>query len=285
MPGGCGAIHHVPGTPFILNRLFMIQKPYPLLISIPHGGDEIPPEVEGKLDLDIHDLIEDSDAFTKTIYNLQDVARQVVSAKILRAMVDPNRAPDDLPPANPDGVIKSHTCYGKKIYKDHHEQDPEMIARLLEGYYYPYHGQIRQALARKEADLAFDCHSMASHAPDIAPDPGQDRPVINLGNNHGKACDEQTTRLLAKAFIEVFGLQPHHITINQPFAGGYITRTYGGAPIPWIQIEMNRCLFLDDRWFNPSEMEINENRLKVMNKRFEKVVALFFESWKSPGSR
>ncbi len=255
----------------------MISKPYPLLISIPHGGDQLPAEVAGKIRLEMNDLLEDSDAFTLAIYHIGDAALRVIAARILRAMVDPNRAPDDLPPANPDGVIKSHTCYGKKIYKDHYEQDEVLIAQLLKNYYDDYHDQIKRAITHEDVKIAFDCHSMASHAPDIAPDPGMDRPVINLGNYHGKACDDHTTWLLAEAFRVIFHLQPHHITVNKPFAGGYITRTYGMHPIPWIQIEMNRCLFLDDRWFNPSGMEINENRLKVMNNRFERVVEHFFE--------
>ncbi|MFW6290117.1 MAG: N-formylglutamate amidohydrolase [Mariniphaga sp.] len=255
-----------------------MDKPYPLLISIPHGGIKIPPEVEGKLKLGVNDLIEDSDAFTRQIYNIDDTARKIICADVLRAIVDPNRPPDDLPPANPDGVVKSHTCYNKKIYQDGWHKDAHLIDQLLTTYYDAYHQRIQKEIQRDDIRIAFDCHSMASEAPDIAPDPGKKRPVINLGNNHGKACDNKTTGKLAVAFMEVFRLGEKHVTINEPFAGGFITRRYGNQPIPWIQIEMNRCLYLDDRWFNPSEMEINENRLKVLNQRFKKVVELFFES-------
>ncbi len=255
-----------------------MDNPYPLLISIPHGGVKIPREVEGKLKLDVNDLIEDSDAFTRQIYNIDTTARKIICADVLRAIVDPNRPPNDLPPANPDGVVKSHTCYNKKIYQDGWHKDAHLIDQLLTRYYDAYHDSIQKQITRDDIRIAFDCHSMASQAPDIAPDPGMKRPVINLGNNHGKACDNKTTQKLANAFREVFRLGNEHVTINEPFAGGYITRRYGNQPIPWIQIEMNRCLYLDDRWFNPSQMEINENRLKVLNQRFKKVVELFFES-------
>lgn len=253
-----------------------MKKPYPLLISIPHGGDVIPPEVEGKLKLDKNDLIEDSDAFTRELYDIRGTARKVISAYVLRAVVDPSRPPYDLPPANPDGVVKSHTCYNKKIYKNGYHEDAVLIDELLTKYYTEYHDRLQQAVKRDDIKIAFDCHTMASEAPDIAPDPGESRPVITLGNYHGKACDYETTKKLVKAFRNVFKLKEHHVTINEPFAGGYITRKYGNNPLPWIQIEMNRCLYLDDRWFNPSEMEINENRLKVLNTRFKKVVEHFF---------
>jgi N-formylglutamate deformylase len=254
-----------------------MQESYPLLISVPHGGDKIPSEVEGKLRLDINDLIEDSDAFTKTIYDIGNRARSVICADILRAVVDPNRAPDDLPPANPDGVVKSHTCYNKKIYKDEFHKDAQLIDTLLTRYYSEYHNRIKKEVLRDDIDIAFDCHSMASKAPEIAPDRGMDRPVINLGNNYGKSCDYATTEKLAGAFRHIFKLENYHVTINEPFAGGFITRIYGKRPVPWIQIEMNRCLYLDDRWFNPAGMEINANRLIVMNSRFKRVVEMFFE--------
>ena len=256
-----------------------MKEPYPLLISIPHGGDKIPPEVEGKIKLDIKDLIEDSDAFTQGIYNLNGKVRRIICADILRAVVDPSRPPDDLPPANPDGVIKSHTCYNKKIYYDGYHKDAELIDKLLTKYYDGYHKRIEQEVNSGVVNIAFDCHTMASTAPDIAPDPGEDRPVITLGNYHGKACDYETTEKLAAAFRVVFGLRQQHVTINEPFAGGYITRKYGNNPIPWIQIEMNRCLYLDDRWFDPSEMEINENRLKVLKSKFERVIDNFFDNY------
>lgn len=51
--------------------------------------------------------------------------------------------------------------------------------------------------------IAFDCHSQASEAPDISPDTGMQRLVINLGNNYGKACDNTTTEILADAFRKV----------------------------------------------------------------------------------
>jgi N-formylglutamate deformylase len=254
-----------------------MSGPYPLLISIPHGGEKIPGEVEGKLNLGIRELIEDSDAFTKAIYDIGETALKVIHFDILRAVVDPNRSPDDLPPGNPDGVVKSHTCYNKKIYRDDYHKDAHLIDLLLTKYYQDYHIRIQKEIKRGDIEIAFDCHSMASVAPDIAPDPGKRRPMVTLGNNHEKACDIATTEKLARSFMEVFGLDENDVTINNPFAGGYITRKYGNQPIPWIQIEMNRGLYLDERWYNTSKIEMNESRLKVINARFKRVVELFFK--------
>ena len=117
----------------------------PILLSIPHGGTEIPSEVKDRVILSPADLFDDGDAFTREIYDLEDRVAGVVSANIARAFIDLNRAPDDLPPGNPDGVIKSHTCYGKVIYKAGLEPDQTLIKTLLDKYYHPYHQRIQKA--------------------------------------------------------------------------------------------------------------------------------------------
>ena len=66
------------------------------------------------------------------------------------------------------------------------------------------------------------------------------------------------------------------ISFNDPFHGGHITRTYGKNPIPWIQIEMNRSMYLDEKWFDAERLIINESRLNELNRMFEDTLDLFF---------
>jgi N-formylglutamate deformylase len=81
----------------------------PVLISIPHGGRMMPDELRERVCLNYDELFADGDAFTDEIYDLGNRAACVIKAEIARAFVDLNRAPNDLPPHNTDGVIKSHT--------------------------------------------------------------------------------------------------------------------------------------------------------------------------------
>lgn len=216
----------------------------PFLLSIPHGGLCVPECVADRIAIDQTGILEDADCFTPEIYDLSEQVAAVVRADVARAIVDLNRDVSEMPPDFPDGVIKSMTCCGKPVYRQGCFPGPALVDELLAKYYRPYHETLNRRQA--EAVIGFDCHSMASKGPPLGPDPGQPRPVVNLGNVHGRSCEMRVLELLADCFRDVFKLDQTDISLNAPFAGGYITRTYGMHEIRWIQIELNRSLYLAD---------------------------------------
>ena len=137
----------------------------PVLISIPHGGTETPTELTNHTCITPQDLFDDSDPFTREIYDIDPWAVEVITTDIARAFVDLNRAQDDLPPKNPDGIIKSVTCYQQPIYKNGCEPDQAMIKHLIQHHYLPYHQHIQKVMHREGIQLALDCHSMAATPP------------------------------------------------------------------------------------------------------------------------
>ena len=311
------------------------MRQFPVLISIPHGGTNIPPELIDRVCIQPKDIFDDMDPFTREIYDLEPWVMEAIDTDIARAFVDLNRAPDDLPPQNPDGIIKSMTCYKKPIYIKGKEPDESLRQILIERYYLPYHRKLQEITSQnKKLKLALDCHSMAPEPPPISPDnpnekflqggkkreaeklgrredgklrselliisrpnpetkenrhtrfaqhigpprrgaPG--RPLICLGNAHGKACDRDIVKKLAKCFCEAFELEEKDVTINQPFAGGYTTRTHGNNPLPWVQVEMNRSLYLTSPWFDPIILQVDNHRLIELNDRFKKTLELYFK--------
>jgi formiminoglutamase len=114
-------------------------------LSIPHSGPEAPAELRGRIVIDKYDLHDDIDPFTRQIYDLGEKVKAVVTTNIARTFIDVNRAPDDRPPQNPDGVVKSMTCLGRPIYLADQEPDEQLMAELLRCYYHPYHDQIEKA--------------------------------------------------------------------------------------------------------------------------------------------
>ena len=260
----------------------------PFLISIPHGGELIPAEIAGDVCITPRDLFDDSDSFTNHIYHVEDMVEEQVSSSIARAFVDNSRSRDQLPPEYPDGLIKSATCYNRPIYKKGKQPGPSTIRLLMDNYYSGYHQRIRQALNNKNVFIALDCHSMAAIAPEVSPDRGNERPLINLGDAEGMACPPEITEQLRRSFMKVFGFQANEVTINKPFKGGFITRNYGNKPIPWIQIEMNRKLYLSEEYFDYGSLQMKGQRLIELNMSFRKVLLDFAElnhpEWLREGS-
>lgn len=75
----------------------------PYLISVPHAGLMIPPEVEDRVALTPEEIVRDGDEEAADIYlPLQDHVRAVVTTGIARALVDVNRPEGDL---GMDGVV------------------------------------------------------------------------------------------------------------------------------------------------------------------------------------
>lgn len=253
----------------------------PVLISIPHGGSKVPEEVRDRIGLLPIDILDDGDAFTGDIYDVGDAVRHVVKASAARAFVDLNRSRDDLPPGNPDGVVKTHTCYGKQVYRNGCQPDRDLTQLLLNRHYDPYHSRLQHLLSGENPSgirLALDCHSMAAVGPEISPDPGKKRPAFCLGNLRGRTCPQSMLDTLADCLRQAFGLRDSDVTQNVPFAGGHITRAYGGKPIPWIQVEMSRDLYLRPPYFERETMAVDPSRIRELNTKFEQVLQLFFDT-------
>ncbi len=252
------------------------MKKLPVLISVPHGGDETPMEISDQVCLSHQDLFADSDAFTREIYGIADSVTAYIDTPYARVFIDLNRDTDDLPPENPDGVIKTATCHGKAIYNPGEELSPTSVAHLLEKYYQPYHQNIRQALtADPEIQFALDCHSMEAVGPEVSPDRGQKRPSICLGTNRGASCSMAMAKKLAECFQTAFKLDASEVTIDKPFSGGFITRNYGNQPVPWVQVEISRKLYLSKPWFDTNKLNVQESRLTTLREQFQNTLILF----------
>lgn len=253
------------------------MKKLPVLISIPHGGTLVPDELKPYVSINKYDLFNDSDAFTREIYNIGENAEIVISANTARAFIDLNREKDDCPPENTDGVVKTLTCFNKPVYKNDFTWDDELTKIIVENYYEPYHKLIGKSVHDSGVQLALDCHSMAAVGPQIAPDAGKTRDaLICLGNVNGQSCSDKKVEHLADCFRTAFSLKNEEVKINNPFSGGYITRKYGMKPIPWIQVEMNRSLYLDTPWFDRDTLNVDNERLKDLNQMFLDALRLFF---------
>jgi len=253
-----------------------MDEPLPLLISIPHGGLEVPDCVKDRVALTEADILEDADAFTREIYDFGERVHTVLRADIARAIVDLNRDTTQLGADHPDGVIKSVTCYNKPVYRPGCFPDRDLIDKLIRDYHKPFHDKIRLALQNDEIAMGLDCHSMAAQGPPTAKDRGRRRPMINIGNVMGRSCSMDHANELAGCFRDIMDLSETDVKINEPFSGGFITRSYATAETPWIQIEISRAIYLRPPWFDQTTLAVSHQRLSELNCLMWQVIQRFW---------
>ena len=201
----------------------------PILASVPHAGLSVPDEVVDLHKLSPEQIAADGDVGAAEIYAFEDCVAKYVTTAVARAFVDMNRAEDDL---SRDGVVKTHTCWNEEIYDS--PLEAPLVERLLERYYRPYH----TALADDDSDLilGIDLHTMAAAGPPVGPDPGVERPGVCVSNADG-TCPQEWIEVLRTLLERELDCEAR---INDPFRGGYITRTHAKRR-PWIQLELSRA--------------------------------------------
>jgi len=245
---------------------------YPFLISVPHGGVEVPPEVSGRLALGPGELSLYCDPGTRTLFDFGTTVEAFIDTPVSRMVVDLNRPPLPLPPHDPDGIIKVRTIDGKSVYLPGQFPDTALVHSLLMKWYFPFHQQVDDLIDRRGVAIAFDCHSMLPVGSREQKDYGRLRPLICLGNNgdsRGRprknsiaTCPESWVTSLADAFREEFSLD-REVAINNPFSGGFISNAhYWRKGVPWVQVEINRSLY-EPGEKTGSSMESHRNILRL----------------------
>lgn len=220
----------------------------PLLLSIPHGGSRIPDEVANNVAATEFDVLADGDAHTAELYDFSERVAHVLVADVARAFVDLNRAPDDLPPANPDGIVKTQTVHEVELY--HEPLSDQTVAQLIDRYHAPYHSRLKDLAADRTVSFGIDCHSMLSEPPKGFAKRGP-RPAFCVSNAAGDTASAAEMEALCTALEDAFELRSHEVGRNDPFSGGYIVRHHALGGLPWLQLEINRALYLDARTLRP----------------------------------
>lgn len=239
------------------------------VFNSPHSGSAYPSAFLGAALLDPVRIRSSEDAFVDELFGGAPASgAPLMAARVPRAFLDLNRAPDDLDPAlisgasrrflNPRiaaglGVIPRVVAEGRPIM--HGKLPLAEAQRRIASYWYPYHERLRALIEEQRARfgmaILFDCHSMPRDALNSGLAVGQKRPNLVLGDRFGAACD----RWLVDAATEIFTEAGFVVARNAPFAGGYITQNYGRPAhgIQALQIEIDRSLYMDERRIERSE--------------------------------
>jgi len=270
----------------MINLLIPVENEYPFLISVPHGGTDVPKQIRPRLLLSDEDMRYYCDPLTRVIFGYRDRVMAYIDTPVSRMVVDLNRPPLPLPPRDPDGIIKLRTIDGREVWRHGQVPDMELIHHLLLTHYFPFHQQVDALIDRNPVGIAFDCHSMLPYGSERQKDAGKPRPLICLGNNgdrKGRAkkgsiatCSGDWMNALAGVFRKEFRLEDE-VAINNPFSGGFISNAhYWRKGVPWIQIEINRSLYEPDPSSGTAGQKTEETA-RLLKEKIWRVLTVFWE--------
>jgi N-formylglutamate deformylase len=222
----------------------------PLIISVPHAGTEVPPELAARLTPAALRL-PDTDWHVERLYDFAPaLGVTMIVARHTRYLVDLNRPPDDAAlysAAAQTGLCPVHSFAGEPLYRDGAERlVPAEMEQRRARYWQPYHDALRTLLdethRRHGYALLLDAHSIRSTVPRLFPGT---LPDFNLGTFDGRSCSARLT----EAVRGCLAAEPRwtHV-IDGRFKGGHITRHYGqpAADVHALQIELAQCAYMDE---------------------------------------
>lgn len=221
----------------------------PLLVSIPHAGTFVPPDLAARMTAAALPL-PDTDWHVDRLYDFAaEMGATVLVATHARYVVDVNRSPDGsrlYPGVTETGVCPAATFDGEPIWLAQQAPATAEIARRIEQYWRPYHDCLRRELEvlrdRHGAAVLWDAHSIRSRVPRLF---DGELPVLNFGTNSGRSCSPELARRLFSHSLPVPGMSA---VLDGRFKGGYITRTYGNpaANIQAVQLELAQRCYMDE---------------------------------------
>lgn len=233
-----------------------------VFISIPHSGLKIPEEIKELIAINDFELKNHSDYLTEKIYDIKWVNKLIFDYS--RVLVDPNRfcKTEMIQNMSDDGIISKITPNWKKVFKE--EPDEESINQVLHRYYFPFHKKIKENLEKEEVKFLIDWHSMWSVWPSYLKDAWIKRSEIILWNRDYTTCSNEQTSFIK----EYFENSNYQVAINDPYKGKKIMKEHCHVKwTPWIQIEINRKLYL-----NEETLEVYEWNVKKINLELTELV-------------
>lgn len=225
------------------------QREAPLLLSMPHGGTELPPSIVPRL-TSAGLEVADTDWWMDRLYDFAaNLGATVVRTTLSRYVIDMNRDPSGAslyPGQATTELCPVQTFDGVPIYLPGQQPDDTEIAERRQVYFAAYHQTLAQELARLKARhgyaILYDCHSIRSVVPRLF---AGRLPVFNIGTNSGLSCAPALEKVAVDAFASDRDFD--HV-LNGRFKGGWITRHYGQPKtgVHAIQLELAQRAYMDE---------------------------------------
>ncbi|MEP2715635.1 N-formylglutamate amidohydrolase [Pseudophaeobacter sp.] len=245
-----------------------VELTSPVVFASPHSGSDYDSAFLQATILDRRQIRSSEDAFVDQLFaDAPRFGAPLLTAVKPRAYLDLNRATEELDPAliegvlrrgqNPRvasglGVIPRVVANGRAIYRGKlpRQEADRRIAQIWHPYHTALQGLLRQAHGKFGQAILIDCHSMPHEAVTTMPARKGVTPEVVLGDRFGSSAGAEIMDRVEAAFVAA-GLR---VVRNAPFAGAYITQTYGRPSRGQhaVQVEIDRSLYMDEASVRPN---------------------------------
>ena len=227
----------------VQNEVFTLYPGHqPLLVSMPHVGTLIPPDLQPHY-LERALQLEDTDWHLEPLYNfVRASGASLLVPRYSRYVIDLNRPSENTPMyagANNTELCPTRFFTGDALYREGMAPDDAEIARRIATCWQPYHNTLEAELTRLRQThghaVLFDAHSIHSVVPWLF----EGRlPDLNLGTVNGSS----TAPGLRASLAQVLASQSQFTqVVDGRFKGGHITRHYGRPDQGWHAIQLEMC--------------------------------------------
>lgn len=212
----------------------------PLIVSFPHTGTDIPPEIEERVTSPWL-ARKDADFWIHRLYDFaRGMGATTVRTSISRTVIDVNRDPSgaSLYPGQATTELCPLTTFdGEPLYRLGQEPDTNEIASRRAQYFEPYHDALSAEIERLRTAhgsvVLYDAHSIRSRVPRLF---DGELPHLNIGTNRDRSCDRTLTLAVERACES-----PRFSRVtNGRFVGGWTARHYGSPArgVHAVQMEL-----------------------------------------------
>ena len=225
------------------------QGTTPLLISIPHGGVQVPADIAAGWTPEAR-VLADTDWHVERLYDFaQGMGAGVIAATHSCYVIDLNRPPDGaaLYPGADNTELCPTTSFAREpLYGPGNAPDRDEIDRRIDSYWRPYHQALAAEIYRLRSThgvaLLFDAHSIRSEVPRFFAGRLAD---FNLGTAAGASADGA---LAARLLAICRKADAYSSVLNGRFTGGYITRRHGkpANAVHALQLELSQATYMDE---------------------------------------
>ncbi|MGB1263574.1 MAG: N-formylglutamate deformylase [Cognaticolwellia sp.] len=247
----------------------LMKGTVPLLISMPHNGEEIPADIAKVMTAKGREVA-DTDWYMDRLYAFaQELGAYILIPKYNRYVIDLNRDPNGVdlyPGANSTELCPTTAFDLSPLYQEGCTPSKAQIAQRVEHYWQPYHQALAATMQEIKAEFGqavlLEAHSIRSQVPRFFQ--GQ-LPDFNFGNADGKSCAAELISTLAE-----LDYAPYSMVCNGRFKGGYITRAFGQPEHNFhaVQLELSQHTYMNEQamTYNEALAQQVQPKLKAMVK-------------------